>query len=70
MFSGDITMRFAEASLPRLARHLAIYPLEVAACTLPWSILLLPYVRPDFRGSLGAARRTCSFWPARSAWRL
>jgi 4-amino-4-deoxy-L-arabinose transferase-like glycosyltransferase len=36
--------------------HLAWYPLAVAAATLPWSPLLLPYLSRDFLRRLGAAR--------------
>jgi 4-amino-4-deoxy-L-arabinose transferase-like glycosyltransferase len=38
------------------ATHLVTYPLEIAAGTLPWCLLLTLYLRRDFRSSIGAAR--------------
>jgi 4-amino-4-deoxy-L-arabinose transferase-like glycosyltransferase len=40
----------------RLAVHLLTYPVEILLGTLPWSLLLLPYVRRDFRQSIGTGR--------------
>jgi 4-amino-4-deoxy-L-arabinose transferase-like glycosyltransferase len=37
-------------------RHVLLYPLESAADTLPWSLLLLPYASRGFRRSLREAR--------------
>jgi 4-amino-4-deoxy-L-arabinose transferase-like glycosyltransferase len=37
-------------------QHLALYPLEVAVCLLPWSPLLLAFLGRRFRASLGDAR--------------
>jgi len=39
-----------------VATHLLKYPLEIAAGTLPWSLLLLLFLRGDFRRAIGAAR--------------
>src|SRR4029077_8520825 len=38
-----------------LSIHLLTFPLEIAAGTLPWSLLLLLFFRRDFRQSIGAA---------------
>jgi 4-amino-4-deoxy-L-arabinose transferase-like glycosyltransferase len=35
--------------------HLATYPLEVIAATLPWCLLLLPYLSSAFRRRIGSA---------------
>ncbi len=46
------------ASVPQwalVAKHLATFPAEVAACMLPWSILLLAYAERTFRRSIGSA---------------
>jgi 4-amino-4-deoxy-L-arabinose transferase-like glycosyltransferase len=39
-----------------VALHLLTYPLEIVAGTLPWSLLLLCYLRRDFRESIRTAR--------------
>lgn len=41
--------------------HLVTYPLEVIAASLPWCLLLLPYVSSVFRGRFGAARPMVHF---------
>jgi 4-amino-4-deoxy-L-arabinose transferase-like glycosyltransferase len=38
------------------ATHLLTYPVEVLAASLPWCLLLLPYLRASFRRTLGSAR--------------
>ncbi len=38
-----------------VVKHMFTFPLEVLACMLPWSILLLAYVDRAFRGSIGPA---------------
>ncbi len=38
-----------------VVKHLATFPVEVAACMLPWSILLLAYAGRTFRRSIGPA---------------
>jgi len=43
------------------AAHLIRYPIEIAAGTLPWSLLLLAYLRRDFRRLIGAARHPVLF---------
>jgi 4-amino-4-deoxy-L-arabinose transferase-like glycosyltransferase len=40
----------------QVAVHLLTYPLEIAAGTLPWSLMLLVFLRRDFRQSIGEAR--------------
>jgi 4-amino-4-deoxy-L-arabinose transferase-like glycosyltransferase len=42
--------------LRELAIHLVTYPLEIAAGTLPWSLLLLLFCYRDFRRSIQTAR--------------
>ena len=36
--------------------HLVTYPFAVLAAVLPWSLMLLLYLRKDFRASIGAAK--------------
>jgi 4-amino-4-deoxy-L-arabinose transferase-like glycosyltransferase len=56
MLSNDISMRFQDRSWTRIARHLVEFPLSVGACILPWGVLLLAYLRRDFRRSIAFAR--------------
>lgn len=44
--------RFADSSWQPLLRHLASYPFEVAACMLPWSLILIAYLYPGLRRRL------------------
>jgi hypothetical protein len=53
---GDPALRIQDWELRAVAEHLLTYPLEVAAGTLPWSLLLLPYLYRGFRQVLGTAR--------------
>jgi hypothetical protein len=54
-------MRFQDWTIGRFGAHLAQYPLEIIGCTLPWSVLLLPFFNRGFRQSLGAARPIALF---------
>jgi 4-amino-4-deoxy-L-arabinose transferase-like glycosyltransferase len=58
---GDPALRVTGWKADEVAAHLLTYPLEVAAGTLPWSALLLLYLRRDFRRSLGEARPQALF---------
>ncbi len=61
MFAGDIGMRFQDGSWIRTMRHFVEFPLSVAACTLPWGVLLLAYVQRDFRRGIAFAREDAWF---------
>jgi 4-amino-4-deoxy-L-arabinose transferase-like glycosyltransferase len=61
MFSGDVTLRFHDAGGRAVLEHLAAFPLDVAICMLPWSVLLLNYARRDFRQTLGPVRDDMRF---------
>ena len=61
MLSGDINMRFQGGSWTRTLKHLAVFPVSVAACMLPWCVLLLAYLRRDFRRSIAFAREDVWF---------
>jgi len=56
MLTGDIGMRFQGGNAMRALKHFVEFPLSVAACMLPWCVLLLAYVRRDFRRSIDFAR--------------
>ena len=61
MLSGDISMRFQDGSWTRTLKHFVEFPLSVAACMLPWCVLLLAYLRRDFRRSIAFAREDVWF---------
>jgi 4-amino-4-deoxy-L-arabinose transferase-like glycosyltransferase len=61
MLSGDIGMRFQDGSWARTLKHGVEFPLSVAACMLPWCVLLLAYLRRDFRRSIAFAREDVLF---------
>ncbi|MDZ4780381.1 MAG: glycosyltransferase family 39 protein [Planctomycetia bacterium] len=52
IWSHNASDRFAESSWQPFLTHLALYPFEVAACMLPWSLLLLAYAYPGVRRRL------------------
>jgi 4-amino-4-deoxy-L-arabinose transferase-like glycosyltransferase len=55
MIFSDSTNRFHSWTPLAFGRHLVEFPLEILACTLPWSLLLAGYLSPGLRGSLGTA---------------
>ncbi len=57
VWSGDTAMRWVHRrTAGEVLGHLALYPLEIAACLLPWSALLMAYASRSFREKLGPAR--------------
>ena len=56
MLSGDIGVRLNGGSWARTLKHLVQFPVNVVAGMMPWSVLLLAYLRRDFRRSLAFAR--------------
>ena len=57
LYYSDVALRFVDTRWTTFARHLVTFPLEiVGACLLPWSFLLLAFVRREFRNSVGNAR--------------
>jgi 4-amino-4-deoxy-L-arabinose transferase-like glycosyltransferase len=53
--------RIQNWQLGDVAMHLVTYPLEITAGMLPWSLMLLLYLRRDFRQTIGAARAQVFF---------
>src|SRR5262249_16923693 len=49
IWSSDVGLRLADVSPLVVIKHLAVYPLQVLACLLPWSLLLPAYFWPQFR---------------------
>ena len=56
VWTGDAAVRIHNWKLHDVAVHLLTYPLEIAAGTLPWSFMLLLYLRRDFRARIYEAR--------------
>ena len=56
MLTGDVSDRFGGGSWVRTLKHLVEFPVSVMACMLPWCVLLLAYLRRDFRRSIAFAR--------------
>jgi 4-amino-4-deoxy-L-arabinose transferase-like glycosyltransferase len=55
MFSGDVALRFDKATWRVFCEHLAVFPLDILVCMLPWSVLLLAYASKDFRRTVAYA---------------
>lgn len=56
--------RFDYSSLWAVAGHLVSFPIEIAACLLPWSVWLLEYRHRDFRRSLHEEEREAALFLA------
>lgn len=56
IYGHDVALRFADRSSVTLLKHLAVYPLEIFVCLLPWSPLLLVCIRGSFWNWLGQKR--------------
>jgi 4-amino-4-deoxy-L-arabinose transferase-like glycosyltransferase len=61
IWMSDTAMRLWEMKLPDVSFHLVTYPVEIVACTLPWSLLLLEFLSRDFRRRIGEARPAVMF---------
>lgn len=57
ILSGEVAIRFGDLRLTTFLGHLASFPIQILiGGLLPWSPLLIAYLDPNFRRSLGAAR--------------
>jgi len=56
VWASDTAMRFAEIRFQAILEHLLTYPVEILACTLPWSLFLLGYSSKKFRGEIGLVK--------------
>jgi len=62
VYTGDVVLYFKDRSWLTVVNHLATFPLEILfGCLMPWSLLLVLYLRRDFRGALGGAREHAVF---------
>jgi 4-amino-4-deoxy-L-arabinose transferase-like glycosyltransferase len=61
LLTFEIALRFQDATPISFLKHLATFPVEVLVCMLPWSVLLVAYLRRDFRRTLGAAAADVRF---------
>lgn len=70
IYFGDVALYLRDSYWVTVVRHLAVYPLEIFfGCLMPWSVLLLLYLRRDFRQALAGAGEhvmflTCSILAA------
>jgi 4-amino-4-deoxy-L-arabinose transferase-like glycosyltransferase len=60
IYWDDLGMRFVGSPWLTI-KHLVAYPVEVLGCLLPWAVLLIAYLRRDFRESLKSAREQAIF---------
>jgi 4-amino-4-deoxy-L-arabinose transferase-like glycosyltransferase len=58
---NDATSRFDDWQFDDFLMHAISFPFEVIGCTLPWSILLVAYARPEFRLALARQLRHVQF---------
>jgi hypothetical protein len=56
IWMSDTAMRLWEMNWLDVSLHLVTYPLEIMACTLPWSLLLLAFLSRGIRRRVGEAR--------------
>lgn len=56
MYVRDVGHRFMDATWFSFGEHLAVYPLELLVCLLPWSALFIVWFNREFRRTLGPAR--------------
>jgi len=56
MYVNDVGHRFIDASWFLFSRHLLEFPIELVACLLPWSGLLIVWCNRRFRQTLGQSR--------------
>ncbi len=61
IWTADVGLRFEDAGWIRLALHVAIYPLSILICMLPWSPLLFAYFFRCFRVRIKEAQPMVMF---------
>ncbi len=62
IYGGDAAMYVRDRRLSVIAEHLIAYPAKMLFnCLIPWSILLIGFLRRDFRAALGPARENVKF---------
>lgn len=62
IYLGDVAMYGQARTWSHLATHVLSYPVEIlAGCLIPWSFLLLVYLRKDFRARLGTSADWVAF---------
>ena len=55
VWASDVGLRFSSLSPISVVAHWIGFPWKIAACLLPWSLLLPAYLWPKFRRSIGGA---------------
>lgn len=68
MYFNDVAGRFEQNSTLKFVGHFLTYPLEIFACMLPWSLLLLPAIQTSIREQLRPHRETLRFLLIATLW--
>jgi 4-amino-4-deoxy-L-arabinose transferase-like glycosyltransferase len=68
MFVGDIALRFIDNRWLVLGKHMASFPIELAVCMLPWSVLLGAYLWREYRSSVRFAAEHLRFLACAILW--
>jgi 4-amino-4-deoxy-L-arabinose transferase-like glycosyltransferase len=67
VWASDTAMRIWEINPLAVAKHLVTYPMELVACTMPWSLFLGIFLTPGFRRTTGLNQLTgVKYRPVRS----
>lgn len=62
VYFGDVALYVRDRHMGTIAKHLLTYPVEIFfGCLMPWSLLLVLYLRRDFWRALGEAREHVLF---------
>jgi 4-amino-4-deoxy-L-arabinose transferase-like glycosyltransferase len=62
VYLSEVAKRFEDSHVMTFVSHLAVFPIEVwLGCLFPWSLLLLAFVRKDFRNALDRSSRPVIF---------
>lgn len=62
VYLSEVAKRFEDSQITTFLSHFALFPMEVVlGCLFPWSLLLLAYLRRDFRQSLEQSSRPVLF---------
>ncbi len=62
IYFGDVVLYLCDRQISTIVKHLIAYPVEIFfGCLMPWSLLLLLYLRRDFRQALAGAKEPVVF---------
>lgn len=62
VYLSEVAKRFEDSHVMTFVSHLAVFPIEIwLGCLFPWSLLLLAFLRKDFRNALDQSSRPVIF---------